>query len=200
MDHCSHGLRGLRRVLMFPEPEDRPSCGGKPLIGVPIASAVPGDLLFPVVGVGRSLGVVLWAAVPEAAVEEDRDALSGEDHVSSAPKVRKGPGSYPVSKSEGMRGPAQGHFGTGVTAPVGLHASACSGGGSPRIGLLSHRSIMTTQAGASAEIRALSVASYTLRIDLMILCCSIRAMHPLPACIASKPGLFHAPTVASSPP
>ena len=72
---------------MLPKPEHRPSCCGKSIVGVLVTIPVPGDLLLPVLGVSRSLGVMLGAAVPEAAVEEYRDALLGEDQVCSAPKV-----------------------------------------------------------------------------------------------------------------
>jgi hypothetical protein len=69
---------------MLPDADDLPSCLGKGIIVVAVASDVAIELLGPVIGVRARRGPVLRAPMPEAPVNEHRDPLPGEYDVGSA--------------------------------------------------------------------------------------------------------------------
>jgi hypothetical protein len=67
---------------MLPEPHHPPTSIGEPAVRVGVAGDVACDLSWPVVGVrAERPSAVFRAAVPEAAVDEDRDALACEHDV-----------------------------------------------------------------------------------------------------------------------
>ena len=71
----------------------------------------------PIVGVALRLLVVLGAAVPPAAVYEDRDLRAGEDDVGGVPGARQ-PVVDPVAEAAGTQDRPQGELGPGVPAAV----------------------------------------------------------------------------------
>ena len=65
--------------------ERAPPGGGQGLIDPVIASHVAVELRPPVVAVGAGAGPVLWAPMPEAAVDEDGDPPPREDDIWTHP-------------------------------------------------------------------------------------------------------------------
>lgn len=116
-----YGPRGhldVREHLVLPETNDAPP-GRFQFYGLPSVSGhVRSQSLAPVLGPGAGADVVLRAAVPEAAIDEDRDARAGEQEV-RAPDGRPfvGLGLDPAcSKSI-----AEAKLGSGVAAPDAGH-------------------------------------------------------------------------------
>jgi hypothetical protein len=69
------------RVFMLPDADGEPAHGREALVGVEVPQAVPLNLGAPVVGIcAWRLGVYL-TSMPEATVQEYRDALPREDEV-----------------------------------------------------------------------------------------------------------------------
>lgn len=120
---------GLGRVLMLPYTEHTPASLGEQAISLKVAFPVTDDLLSPVIGVRLRHGVVLGAAMPEAAVEEDRDLCPGEHQVSGTADRRKRADGNSVPQAECVGGPSKSEFGPGVTSFVGLHALTYAGTG-----------------------------------------------------------------------
>lgn len=79
----------LVRVFVLPHPDAGPPCVSEPAVRVTVSYPVGENLLRPERGVGRSDGVVLGAAVPEATVHEHSDSRRAEHHVRGAPDLRK---------------------------------------------------------------------------------------------------------------
>lgn len=107
---------------MFPEPDYSPACSFERGIDPAISLHVPAELGRPVPLVGGRLPSMLWADVPEAAVDEDGNLLGGEDDVWSdldVPQVE--PEVLAVAEAHAMEGLAQSDLRLGVRAPVGLH-------------------------------------------------------------------------------
>jgi hypothetical protein len=75
-----------RRVFVLPDPHDCPSGVAQRLIVAPVASDIPIELCLPVVAVGARSRAVLWAPVPETAVDEDGHARAHEHHVGATAK------------------------------------------------------------------------------------------------------------------
>jgi hypothetical protein len=71
---------------MLPYSNDHPSCVREPAVGISVASTVGLDLGTPPFSVPRRPRSVLGAAVPEAAIGENHDALTREDDVASSPR------------------------------------------------------------------------------------------------------------------
>src|SRR4051812_43056555 len=74
---------GGRRVFMLPNSNHEPALGLKKSIRLTIALPVLDDLLRPIIGVGGGPPVVLWTAVPETPIKENRDLRLGEHQVRS---------------------------------------------------------------------------------------------------------------------
>lgn len=88
---------------MLPDAHDQPPRCREAAVGVSVA--IYGALQF----VGPPCGVVLWryrmlgAAVPEAAIDEHRDAHRGKHHVGTPPDARQCGVVDAVPKSEGVK-------------------------------------------------------------------------------------------------
>ena len=67
--------------LMFPDAEDAPAEGAEGAGDEAVAGAVAGNFFAPELGILLGLGGVERAAVPEAAVDEDGEAVGPEDEV-----------------------------------------------------------------------------------------------------------------------
>ena len=114
--------RRLER-LVLPDPDHVPAGRGQRGVGRPVTLDVAAQLGLPVPDVARGPGAVLGAGMPEAAVDEDRDAPGRERDI--------GPDSLAVGQIKpvvlpepvplAVQGPAQRQFGLGVGAPVGPH-------------------------------------------------------------------------------
>ena len=75
------GIDCGRNAFMLPEPHNNPS-GALERVGLlAVARGVPRQLRRPVLTIDTRLPTVFGAAMPEAAVDEDGDALSGECNV-----------------------------------------------------------------------------------------------------------------------
>ena len=68
-------------VLVLPDPHDRPSGVGQRVVVAPVASDIPIELCLPVVAVGARSRAVLWASVPEAAIDEHGHARPREHDI-----------------------------------------------------------------------------------------------------------------------
>jgi len=75
-------------ILVLPETQNTPSQFYERTIGLPITLDVACQLRPPVVGVGLRPSSMHGTAVPEAAVDEDRHSLPGEDDVCTGPQRR----------------------------------------------------------------------------------------------------------------
>ena len=65
--------------------------------------------------------MVLWAAMPEAAINEHRYSVTGEYQVRGTPESRQWPSIHPVSKPHGVHEAANSHLRTRVSGSVALH-------------------------------------------------------------------------------
>jgi hypothetical protein len=74
-------VQGLRRAVVAPYPDDRPSGTAQRLIGFAITLYVSGQLRRPVPIVDLRRPSMLGAAMPEAAIHKYRHALTREDDV-----------------------------------------------------------------------------------------------------------------------
>ena len=78
------GSSGAVFQLVFPDAEDGPAFLAEEFFGGAVAGDVALDFFEPVFLVGGGHAAVLRAAVPEAAVDENGEALFGEDEVRPA--------------------------------------------------------------------------------------------------------------------
>ena len=83
-DELFYVVGGFVGGFVFPDADWGPAGCSQAGVGVGVAGPVAGDLGLPVLGVAAGLGAVLGAAVPEAAVHEDRYLQAGEHHVGLA--------------------------------------------------------------------------------------------------------------------
>lgn len=84
---------------MLPDPDNCPAGVGQCLVGAAVASHVRVELLLPPGAVGLWHRAVLWAAMPEASVDEHGDLRPYEDDVGLGPRGRDGSDMEPVSES-----------------------------------------------------------------------------------------------------
>src|SRR5215470_1961743 len=101
---------------MLPEPDDGPAGLVESRVGRPVTLDVAAQLRFPVPAVGRRLAAVLGAAVPEAAVYENRDPPGGEydvgPHSQATGQIEPVILSVPISQA--VQRPAERKLGFGV--------------------------------------------------------------------------------------
>lgn len=76
---------------MFPDPDDPPPCGTKSLRRILVSSLVRLDLLAPEGCVGLGPRSMPWAAMPEAAIDEDCQSVFGEYDVHGSRRSRQQP-------------------------------------------------------------------------------------------------------------
>ena len=108
-------------ALMLPSPDDQPSVPAEAFL----RAAVPGDVRVefgpPPLGVCLRGHGVIGASVPEAAVDEDRDAGPGQGNVGPAGQC---PHVDAVTKPSPMQFPAEGEFRLGSRRPQSRHEAA----------------------------------------------------------------------------
>jgi hypothetical protein len=73
---------------VFPNPNDGPARSSKLSVIPTIARDVAIELRGPVAGIRSWFGSVVWAPVPETAINEDDHAGGGEDDIAPAPDTR----------------------------------------------------------------------------------------------------------------
>lgn len=118
---------------MLPEPHDPPTRIGEPGVRVGVAGDIACDLSWPVVGIrAERPPAVFRAAVPEAAVDEDRDALASEHDVRASTQFGLRGEINSVAPSMRVQETTHSELGRGVTAAVGLHVPATLGRRCPR--------------------------------------------------------------------
>ena len=109
-------------VGVFPEAQHLPPLGGQADVGVPIAGDVRGQLVAPPRGIGRGLGGMVGARMPEAPVHEHSEAGCGEDDV-RPPTGHAGKHMiHPVAESEPVQLASEGELGCGVATALTRHA------------------------------------------------------------------------------
>jgi len=64
---------------------------------------------------------MIAAAMPETAIDEDRDTCTSKDQVRTPTRVREGRMVNPVPKAPAMQKGSQGQLRTGVALPCRLH-------------------------------------------------------------------------------
>jgi hypothetical protein len=71
---------------VFPETDDSPTGGTEGPFGGNVTFAIPAEFWEPVCTVGTWIAAVLWATVPEAAVNENSQTRAAEDKVRATGK------------------------------------------------------------------------------------------------------------------
>lgn len=105
---------------MLPDPEDEPAGAAEVLCDLSVAFHISTQLPIPELHVRRRHGCMLGAPMPEAAVHEDRYALTREDDIGSAGKA----GSDAVAKAATKEQAAKRNLGASVSAADLRHAVA----------------------------------------------------------------------------
>jgi hypothetical protein len=115
---------------MFPDAEDTPASVLKDRRLPEIALSGPADLRFPELAVGGGHFPVLWASMPEAAVDEHGDLTTRKDNVRADPFAANHEGKI-LSKSEpgAMQPLTERHLGAGIAAAICPHRRRCVGAG-----------------------------------------------------------------------
>jgi hypothetical protein len=97
-------LSDVGRVFVFPCPDDEPSRLLEAYLGSTVTLDVGVELGAPPLGICLGRDRMLGTAVPEAAVDEDRDPGTGEGNIRTS---RKGPDVHLVAHSAAMQLPAK---------------------------------------------------------------------------------------------
>ena len=108
--------------FVFPDADWGPTGCSEAGVGVGVAGSVAGDLGFPVLGVAAGLGAVLRAAVPEAAVHEDRHPQAREHQVSFAANIGQRPAVHEVAQATPVQRRADEPFRSRVAGSLFRHA------------------------------------------------------------------------------
>ena len=112
---------------MFPDAEDGPAFLAEEFFGGAVAVDVALDFFEPIFLVGGGHAAVFGAAVPEAAVDEDGEALFGEDEIRTA---RNGGVAAPAFEARGAEERDEDEFGGFVsTGTNGGHDAGAFGFG-----------------------------------------------------------------------
>jgi len=111
-------LGNVRRVLVLPRSDDGPTCLSQAVFRQAVPLDVGVELGSPPLGVRLGGDGVLWATVPEAAVDEDGDSGPREGDIGSA---RKGGDVYSVAEPPAMQLPAKSTLRLGSRRPQVRH-------------------------------------------------------------------------------
>ena len=109
-----HFFNCLLNRFMFPDPHRRPSFGAQAHVRIGIAFLVGVNLVVPPIGIVLGRNVVLGAAMPETAINEDCHLGGPEGDVSAASRHTGQRAVDPVAKTERKQGMTQGNFRRGV--------------------------------------------------------------------------------------
>jgi len=85
-EHASNASGAALRVgqVVLPQPDDGPACGAEGAFDIVVALSVAAEFGEPVCAVAARLAAVLRATMPEAAVNEDGEALAPKDEIGMA--------------------------------------------------------------------------------------------------------------------
>jgi hypothetical protein len=106
---------------VLPESQHIPSGSPKLVIGLRVSRSVLSYLSIPVFDISLGRHEMVWTCVPEAAIDEDRNPPTCEDHVSSAPDGRNRIRVNAVPVASSVNEPPDRHLWARVSAPVALH-------------------------------------------------------------------------------
>src|SRR5258708_4927486 len=109
---------------MFPDANYVPAGLFEQPVGLRVALTVSADLLGPELRVPPRWPVVVWAAVPVAAVDEDGEAGACEDDIRGAPHGRNWARRDAVPQSQSVEVRAKSQLGSGVAVSVASHCRA----------------------------------------------------------------------------
>lgn len=105
-------------ILVLPDPDHRPPERCHMGVRLTVALDVARELGGPPLTVGRGLGGVLRAAVPEAAVDHYGDLRSGEEQVGAAPGHAGERGVHAIAQTTSVQVTAEEEFGLGIARPL----------------------------------------------------------------------------------
>ena len=111
-------------LLVLPHANDRPARFRELAVGVVVTLPVARDLRTPEAFIDLGRAQMLGTAVPEAAIEEDRDLGAGEYDIGRTAQRRDRPGIHPVTQTESVYRRAQCTLWPGIATAVGLHYSS----------------------------------------------------------------------------
>jgi hypothetical protein len=114
-------------VLVLPESHHRPPGNLPEVAGLDVTSSVGRDLGRPELRVRLGSRVVLRAAVPEAAVDENGHLAPREDDVGGAAEVGDRSAVHEVAQTASVQFTSHGQLWSGVTGGVGLHTAPNAG-------------------------------------------------------------------------
>lgn len=129
-----NSLSGIEGILVLPDPQADPSGFSKLLIGFLITLSISPHLLRPELSIRGSDGVVLWAPVPEASVDEDCDPRPPEDEVGGTAQTLQRGCRDSVAQPKRMNGRPQCQFRPGIPTSICLHGGPDPSRGSPGFG------------------------------------------------------------------
>lgn len=114
-------VRGIHGHLVLPNPDYGPSgcaeCGLVKAVTLDVSS----NLRAPIGGVGSGAGPVLWAVVPEAAIDEDGNLLATEDDVGPAAQALQWSGVDSIAEATPMQLRPEGKLRASVALAIALH-------------------------------------------------------------------------------
>lgn len=122
-ERFAHSFGRVRRILVLPHADGVPAQVREHRLRLSIALNVPRQLGLPIRRVRSRHVRVLGAAVPEAAIDEDGDASTGEGDI-HADGATAGHLDWIVaaeSESDAMKRRAKGDLGSRVPLPISLH-------------------------------------------------------------------------------
>src|SRR5690606_12313778 len=99
--------------------------GPQPLVRVGISASVAFDLLAPEASVLLWPGGVLRTAVPETAIDENRDLSTGERDICDPPWPLQHNVADPVTQAVSVKFPSESQLWSGVFLPRSCHTTAC---------------------------------------------------------------------------
>ena len=117
---------------MLPEPHDGPTCASELLRRVAVALTVPLQLIAPLCGVGLRHRAMQRAAMPDASIDEDRDAMANEGDVGAGPQIGEWLVVESKPKTASMKDQAKMSFGLDIASSDTLHACRIGGGSGVR--------------------------------------------------------------------
>lgn len=108
-------------VLVFLHADDGPARLGELMIGVLVTLPIARDFRAPEALIDLRWPQVIGGAMPETAVEEDRDLSAREDKVGCTTQCRERPDIHPVPQPESVHRRAQCTLWPGIATAVGPH-------------------------------------------------------------------------------
>jgi hypothetical protein len=108
-------------ILVLPDPNNSPTSGRERSVVASVSIEVAAQLGLPVGGVRRWQDAVLRAPVPEAAIHEHCDALTGKHEIGATPQTRQRRDMLAKPKAESVHRRSHGYLRASVPRAVSLH-------------------------------------------------------------------------------